>query len=111
MNNQIFDAIREALANADESSWTQELHIQVIKYADSLADVTGKEFCEAVQIKDSYFAEFNKMKKIATRLSLLFSYYISSFNDIMNFKFYPQLVKENPLFFKQGVFQQTVDII
>ncbi|EPF70898.1 MULTISPECIES: HTH-like domain-containing protein [Acinetobacter] len=68
MNNQIFDAIREALANADESSWTQELHIQVIKYADSLADVTGKEFCEAVQIKDSYFAEFNKMKKIATRL-------------------------------------------
>ena len=39
-------------------SWIQELHIQVIKYADSLADVTGKEFCEAVQIKDSYFAEF-----------------------------------------------------
>lgn len=30
MNNQIFDAIREALANADESSWTQELHIQVL---------------------------------------------------------------------------------
>ena len=68
MNDQIFDAIREALANADESSWTQELHIQVIKYADSLVTVTGKEFCDAVQIKGSYFAEFNKMKKIASRL-------------------------------------------
>ena len=68
MNNQIFDAIRVALANADESSWTQELHIQVIKYADSLETVTGKEFCDAVQIKGSYFDEFNKMKKIASRL-------------------------------------------
>ena len=47
------------------------------------------------------------MKKIATRLSLLFSYYISNFNDIMYFKLYPQLVNKNPLFFKQGVFQQT----
>ena len=53
-------------------------------------------------------AAVQNMKKIATRLSLLFSYYISNFNDIMYFKLYPQLVNKNPLFFKQGVFQQTV---
>ena len=47
------------------------------------------------------------MKKIATRLSLLFSYGISNFNDILNFKFYPQLIIEKPSVFKQGVFQQT----
>lgn len=47
------------------------------------------------------------MKKIATRLSLLFSYGISNFNDILNFKFYPQLIIEKPSVFKQGFFQQT----
>ena len=52
-------------------------------------------------------AAVQNMKKIATRLSLLFSYYISNFNDIMYFKLYPPLVNKNPLFFKQGVFQQT----
>ena len=52
-------------------------------------------------------AAVQNMKKIATRLSLLFSYYISNFNDIMYFKLYLQLVNKNPLFFKQGVFQQT----
>ena len=75
MNDQIFDAIREALANADESSWTQELHIQVIKYADSLADVTGKEFCEAVQIKDSYFAEFNNLIFSFKKIQLFHYFY------------------------------------
>ncbi|MDU2292107.1 MAG: DUF2871 family protein, partial [Clostridium celatum] len=31
----------------------------------------------------------------------------SNFNDILNFKFYPQLIIEKPSVFKQGVFQQT----
>ncbi|MDU2266432.1 MAG: hypothetical protein E6576_12900, partial [Clostridium celatum] len=44
-------------------------------------------------------AAVQNMKKIATRLSLLFSYYI--------IKFYPQLIIEKPSVFKQGVFQQT----
>ena len=44
-------------------------------------------------------AAVQNMKKIATRLSLLFSYYISNFNYIMYFKLYPQLVNKNPLLF------------
>ena len=44
-------------------------------------------------------AAVQNMKKIATRLSLLFSYYISNFNYIMYFKLYPQLVNKNHLLF------------
>ena len=55
------------------------------------------------------------MKKIATRLSLLFLYYIIKFDNIFNIKFYPQLIIEKSSVFKQGVFQQTeknqVDLI
>ncbi|MCI6276273.1 MAG: hypothetical protein MR639_05955, partial [Clostridium sp.] len=53
-------------------------------------------------------AAVQNMKKIATRLSLLFSYYIINFDNIFNLKFYPQLIIEKPSVFKQGVFQQTV---
>lgn len=56
-------------------------------------------------------AAVQNMKKIATRLSLLFSYYIIKFDNIFNIKFYPQLIIEKPSVFKQGVFQQTEYII
>ena len=52
-------------------------------------------------------AAVQNMKKIATRLSSLFSYYIIKFDNIFNIKFYPQLIIEKPSVFKQGVFQQT----
>ena len=47
------------------------------------------------------------MKKIATRLSSLFSYYIVTFYDIFNFKFYHQLIYRKTLCFLTEVFQQT----
>ena len=60
-------------------------------------------------------AAVQNMKKIATRLSLLFLYYIIKFDNIFNIKFYPQLIIEKSSVFKQGVFQQTeknqVDLI
>ena len=53
-------------------------------------------------------AAVQNMKKIATRLSSLFSYYIVTFYDIFNFKFYHQLIYRKTLCFLTGVFQQTV---
>jgi hypothetical protein len=40
----------------------------MIKYADVLQNVTGKEFCEMLGIGSSFGVEFNKMRKIAVRL-------------------------------------------
>ena len=63
--------------------------------------------CEKVSEQCLLTAAVQNMKKIATRLSLLFSYYIIKFYNIFNIKFYPQLIIEKPSVFKQGVFQQT----
>jgi hypothetical protein len=43
------------------------LHLQIIKYADELAALTGKEFCEGLGIGPSFGTEFAKMRKIAGR--------------------------------------------
>lgn len=40
----------------------------MIKHADVLQSVTGKEFCEALGIGASFGTELAKMKKIAPRL-------------------------------------------
>lgn len=44
-------------------------------------------------------AAVQKMKKIAKRLSLLFLYYIINFHNILNLKFYPQVIIEKPSVF------------
>ena len=56
-------------------------------------------------------AAVQNMKKIATRLSSLFSYYIVTFYDIFNFKFYHQLIYRKTLCFLTEVFQQTEKIL
>lgn len=60
--------IRAAIDRAPRNDYTAELHLQMIKYADVLANMTGKEFCEMLGIGLSFGVEFNKMRKIAARL-------------------------------------------
>lgn len=65
---EIFQQIREALAEAPRNQYTTEMHLQMIKYADSLKDITAKEFCEGVGLKPSFGTEFSKMRNVTQRL-------------------------------------------
>ncbi|MCS6137138.1 transcription factor [Shewanella baltica] len=64
----IYKQIREALSNAPRNQYTMEMHLQMIKYADQLKNVTSKEFCEGVGIKPSFGTEFSKMRNLTQRL-------------------------------------------
>ncbi|MCB1899413.1 MAG: hypothetical protein KDH16_08995 [Rhodocyclaceae bacterium] len=61
-------AIKTAIDNAPRNAYVAELHLQVIKYAEELRNVSGQEFCEEIKIPTSYGTEFKKMLKIAPRL-------------------------------------------
>ena len=65
---EVFDRIRAALNASPRNAYVAELHLQVIKYAEFLGDITGREFCAALGIGPSFGAEFTKMRKIAARL-------------------------------------------
>ena len=45
-----------------------ELHLQSIKYADELGNITAREFCEEVGLRPSYATEFSKMRNLTARL-------------------------------------------
>jgi len=60
--------IGKALEASPRNGYVAELHVQVIKYAEALEGITGKEFCEALGIGESFGTEFAKMRKIAPRL-------------------------------------------
>ena len=60
--------IKVAIEGAPRNGYVAELHLQVIKYADVLEEVTGREFCDALGIGPSFGTEFLKMRKIAGRL-------------------------------------------
>ncbi|WP_353230827.1 transcription factor [Novosphingobium sp.] len=60
--------IKAAIDGSPRNSYSAELHLQMIKYADELQGMTGKEFCEALGISTTYGTEFSKMRKIAGRL-------------------------------------------
>lgn len=64
----IYDQIRLALASAPRKHYISELHLQMIKYADQLKNVTSKEFCEGVGLKPSLGTEFSKMRNLTERL-------------------------------------------
>lgn len=68
MKEQIFLAIRQALDSAPHNQHSAEMHLQMIKYAGELQDITGKEFCEEVGLKPSYGTEFSKMRNLTNRL-------------------------------------------
>ncbi|MEM8869723.1 MAG: transcription factor [Pseudomonadota bacterium] len=66
--NQVIAQIKDAIEDAPRSAYVAELHLQVVKHADVLQGITGKEFCEALRIGASLGTEFAKMKKISPRL-------------------------------------------
>lgn len=66
-----FDAmarIKTAIEASPRNGYIAELHVQVIKYAEVLEGVKGREFCEAVGLTPAFGTEFAKMRKIAARL-------------------------------------------
>ena len=65
---EIYQCIREALAEAPRNQYTSELHLQMIKYADALKHITSKEFCEGVGLRESLGTEFSKMRNLTQRL-------------------------------------------
>lgn len=65
---EAFQNIRTAIDAAPRNGYVAELHLQVIKYASLLKDLSGKEFSEGVGIGESFGTEFLKMRKIADRL-------------------------------------------
>jgi hypothetical protein len=60
--------IKAALEDAPRNSYVAELHLQVIKHADELRDVSQQEFCQGLGLRPSFGTEFAKMRKIAPRL-------------------------------------------
>ena len=64
----IFDNIKQALIEAPRNQYTTEMHLQMIKYADALKNITAKEFCEGVGLKPSFGTEFSKMRNLTQRL-------------------------------------------
>jgi hypothetical protein len=60
--------IKVAINAAPRNGYIAELHLQIIKYADLLQTVSGKEFCEILGVGPAFGTEFAKMRKIAPRL-------------------------------------------
>jgi hypothetical protein len=60
--------IRAAIDAAPRNGYIAELHLQILKYANELKRMTGKEFCENLGVGPAYGAEFSKMLKISERL-------------------------------------------
>ncbi|OAI09305.1 transcription factor [Methylomonas methanica] len=66
--SEIYQRINQALAEAPRNQYTVELHLQMLKYADSLKNITAKEFCEGVGLRESFGTEFSKMRNLTQRL-------------------------------------------
>ena len=66
--NEIYERIKQVLVDAPRNQYTAELHLQMIKYADELKDITAKEFCEGVGLRSSFGTEFSKMRNLTRRL-------------------------------------------
>lgn len=65
---EIYGRIKQALVSAPRNQYTVELHLQMIKYADDLKNITSKEFCEGVGLRGSFGTEFSKMRNLTQRL-------------------------------------------
>ncbi|MBA6233971.1 MULTISPECIES: HTH-like domain-containing protein [unclassified Colwellia] len=68
MTKDIIEEIKQALASAPRNRYMAELHLQSIKYADELSNITAREFCEELGLKPSYATEFSKMRNLTSRL-------------------------------------------
>ena len=65
---EIYERIRQKLAEAPRNQYTAELHLQMIKYADDLKSITANDFCEGVGLRSSLGTEFSKMRNLTLRL-------------------------------------------
>ncbi|WP_459176930.1 HTH-like domain-containing protein [Ewingella americana] len=65
---EIYSSIKEAISQAPEGDKTVELHIQIIKNAPNLQNISGREFVESIGYKKSFQTDFNIMRKISNRL-------------------------------------------
>ena len=65
---EIYERIKQVLADAPRNQYTAELHLQMIKYAGDLKNITAKEFCEGVGLRSSFGTEFSKMRNLTRRL-------------------------------------------
>ena len=65
---EIYERIRQVLVDAPRNQYTAELHLQMIKYADELKNITSQEFCEGVGLRSSFGTEFSKMRNLTQRL-------------------------------------------
>jgi hypothetical protein len=68
MDSNIKRSIKAAINGSPRNGYVVELHAQILKYADRLQNMNGKEFCVALEIPTSYGTEFSKMIKLAQRL-------------------------------------------
>ena len=66
--NEIYKRIKQVLADAPRNQYTAELHLQMIKYADELKNITAKEFCEGEELQSRFGTEFSKMRNLTQRL-------------------------------------------
>ncbi|CNI47634.1 HTH-like domain-containing protein [Yersinia ruckeri] len=66
--HEIYERIKQVLVDAPRNQYTAELHLQMIKYADELKNITAKEFCEGVGLRSSFGTEFSKMRNLTQRL-------------------------------------------
>ena len=66
--NEIYERIKQVLEDAPRNQYTAELHLQMLKYADELKNITAKEFCEGVGLSQSLGTEFSKMRNLTFRL-------------------------------------------
>lgn len=64
----IFNEMKTAIEKAPRNAYVAEIHLQVLKYAHMLENVSGKDFCAGLDLKPAWGTEFSKMKKIAGRL-------------------------------------------
>jgi hypothetical protein len=60
--------MKAAMDAAPRNEYIAEMHLQIIKHAQELQSLTGREFCEAIGLGPSFGTEFLKMRKIAPRL-------------------------------------------
>jgi len=68
INRDVFAHIKRAIDSAPRNGYVAELHLQVLKYADVLENVSGKDFCANLDLGAAWGTEFSKMKKISQRL-------------------------------------------
>ncbi|MBI6337995.1 HTH-like domain-containing protein [Proteus sp. PR00224] len=65
---EIYTRIKQVLDDTPRNQYTAEMHLQMIKYADELDNITSKKFCEGVSLRSSFGTEFSKIRNLTQRL-------------------------------------------